>query len=225
MYKMHNGIFSTMTTERMPGPGRGRPKGDKRARTRASLIEAAGALVREQGFERTTLEAVARRAGMTRGAIYGNFKNRDELFMALAEIHATPIVPNVRPDAPFAAHMRALAEAVVAAIPQRRRSAIGALSFRAYSLTHEEMAARVLRTTRETYEVMIQGMEAGAAGALPMPARHFVPVLHALVEGLLMQRFLTPELVPDEVFYAAFAAFADAAEGVSRRSGDRPSAG
>lgn len=211
-----------MTNARTPGPPRGRPKGDKRARTRASLIEAAGALVREQGFERTTLEAVARRAGMTRGAIYGNFKNRDELFLALAEIHAPPIVPNVRPDAPFAEHMRALAEAVVAAIPQRRRSVIGALSFKAYSLTHEEMAARMLKTTRDIYAAMIQGMEMAPEGALPMPARHLVPVMHALIEGLLMQRFLTPELVPDEVFYAAFAAFADAAEGVARRKGDRP---
>ena len=205
-------------------PARGRSKGDKRARTRASLIAAAGELVRDQGFERTTLEAVARRAGMTRGAIYGNFKNRDELFMALAEGHAAPIVPQVRPGASFAEHMHALAEAVVAAIPQRRRSAVGALSFKAYSLTHEEMAARVLQTTRETYDSMIQGMEAAPEGALPMPARCFVPVLHALVEGLLMQRFLTPELVPDEVFHAAFAAFADAAEGASRRKGNRPPA-
>jgi hypothetical protein len=35
-----------------------------------------------------------------------------------------------------------------------------------------------------------------------------VRVLHALIEGLVMQRILTPELYPDEVFYAAFAALA-----------------
>jgi len=33
-----------------------------------------------------------------------------------------------------------------------------------------------------------------------------VRVIHALTEGLMLQRFLTPDLVPDEVFYAAFAA-------------------
>ena len=27
---------------------------------------------------------------------------------------------------------------------------------------------------------------------------------HVLIEGLVMQRIVTPELVPDEVFYAAF---------------------
>jgi hypothetical protein len=33
-------------------------------------------------------------------------------------------------------------------------------------------------------------------------------VLHALIEGLVMQRIVTPDLCPDEVFYAAFAALA-----------------
>ena len=37
---------------------------------------------------------------------------------------------------------------------------------------------------------------------------HLVRVIHALIEGLVMQRILTRELCPDEVFYAAFAALA-----------------
>jgi hypothetical protein len=41
---------------------------------------------------------------------------------------------------------------------------------------------------------------------LPMPADVLVRVLHALIEGLVMQRILTPDLCPDEVFYEAFAA-------------------
>ena len=41
-----------------------------------------------------------------------------------------------------------------------------------------------------------------------MPADVLVRVLHALIEGLVLQRILTPELCPDEVFYAAFAALA-----------------
>ena len=68
------------------GLGRRAPKGDKRERICAALLEAARALVRERGYERTTLEKVAKRAGMTTGAIYGNFKNRDDLFIALAGI-------------------------------------------------------------------------------------------------------------------------------------------
>jgi hypothetical protein len=44
---------------------------------------------------------------------------------------------------------------------------------------------------------------------LPMPAEHLVRVIHVLNEGLVLQRILTPELCPNEVFFAAFAALAD----------------
>ena len=87
------------------GSRRRQPKGDKRDRTRAKLLEAARALIREKGHENTTLEDIAERAGMTTGAIYGNFKNRDELFVALGQIYWPPIKPQVKPGDSFCASM------------------------------------------------------------------------------------------------------------------------
>lgn len=188
---------------------RGRPKGDKRERTRAALLDAALSLTREKGFEETTLQVVAERAGMTTGAIYGNFKNRDELFMALAVRQWAPIKPRFERGSSFAELMRATAEAVLASIPDREPAAVGALTFRAYALRHP--------TVRASFNAeMAKGLDAGAtwmqsvfaADDLPMPASTMVRVINALIEGLLFQRFLTPELMPDEVFYAAFAALA-----------------
>ena len=43
-----------------------------------------------------------------------------------------------------------------------------------------------------------------------MPLDQLVRVINALIEGLLFQRFLTPELMPDETIHAAFAALAGA---------------
>ena len=78
-----------------------RLKGDKRERTRAKLMEAARTLIREKGYEHTKLEDIAERAGMTTGAIYGNFKNREDLFIALGLTYWTPIKPRVKPGASF----------------------------------------------------------------------------------------------------------------------------
>ncbi|MEP6619808.1 MAG: helix-turn-helix domain-containing protein [bacterium] len=190
------------------GP-RGRPKGDKRVRTRAKLLEAARELILEKGFESTTLAEVAQRAGMTSGAIYGNFRNRDELFIALADAYWAPIKPEFTPGSTFAEKMRALGEATIAAIPDRRMAAVGRLTGMAYAITHDEMRAKV-------HEVTARDFNAGAAWVraiaddreLPMPPDILVRVVHAMTEGLLFQRFLTPELVPDEVFRAAFALLA-----------------
>ncbi len=187
---------------------RGKPKGDKRDRTRAALLEAARALIREKGYERVTMEEVARRAGMTTGAIYGNFKNRDELFIALGQAYWPPVVPRVAPGATFAEAMRALAAATLAAVHDRAPVAVGRLTGVAYALTNAELRARVHAITKDSYEMGAEWLSTFDARELPMPPDILVRVLHALIEGLVMQRILTPELCPDEVFYAAFAALA-----------------
>jgi AcrR family transcriptional regulator len=197
-----------MTSGKEPSPRR-KPKGDKRERTRAALLEATRTLIRERGYERTTLEKVAKRAGMTTGAIYGNFKNRDELFIALGQTYWAPIAPKITPGATFAEAMHAFAEATLAAVDQRAPAAIGRLTGLAYALKNAELRSRVVEITRSSYDFGAEWLRAFDPAELPMPPENLVPVLHALIEGLVMQRILTPELCPEEVFYAAFAALAE----------------
>jgi AcrR family transcriptional regulator len=201
-----------MATEKSSRPApssrRGKPKGDKRERTRSALLEAARALIREKGYERTTLDEVARRAGMTTGAIYGNFRNRDELFIALGQKYWAPVVPKVAPGATLAEAMRGIAEATLAAVEDRTPVAVGRLTGLAYALTNSELRARVQAVTEASYAFGAEWLRTFDARELPMPADVFVRVLHALIEGLVLQRILTPDLFPDEVFYEAFAALA-----------------
>src|SRR5713226_5145363 len=189
---------------------RRQPKGDKRDRTRAKLLEAARSLIREKGYEHTTLEAIAERAGMTTGAIYGNFKNRDELFISLGQTYWAPIKPRVQPGATFLEIMRALTDATLMAIPDRSAAAFGRLTGLAYTLTHEELRAKVAEFTALSYALGEQWLRSVTKEEdLPMPPSHLVRVIHALAEGLVFQRLLTPELMPDEIFHAAFAALAN----------------
>jgi AcrR family transcriptional regulator len=185
------------------------PKGDKRLRTRAKLLEAAREIIREKGYERTTLQDVAARAGMTSGAIYGNFRNREDLFMALADAYWAPIRPLIKPDSTFGEKMRAMAEATVAALPERKVAAVGRLTGMAYAIANETMRARVHDVTAQSYERGAAWLRSVTRPEdLSMPPEIFVRVLHALMEGLTFQRLLTPDLVSDDVFYAAFEALA-----------------
>jgi AcrR family transcriptional regulator len=177
----------------------------KRARTRARLIDAAAQIIGEKGFHATTLDEVATRVGMSRGAIYGNFKNREDLFLAVVKQRWEPIVPNFKPGATFREHMRAIGKAVVAAAPVRQRSAVGAVSFQLFALTHPEMRARISKQNAEIYRTMAEELvQLIPAKELPMPAERFIRVLHALTDGLLFTRFLTPDLITDEVIVSAF---------------------
>lgn len=53
--------------------------------TREALLDAAEAVFYAKGVARTSLEEIARQAGMTRGALYWHFKNKGDLFTALLD--------------------------------------------------------------------------------------------------------------------------------------------
>ncbi|MCL5426517.1 MAG: TetR family transcriptional regulator [Gammaproteobacteria bacterium] len=55
------------------------------AATREALLTAAEEVFFAKGVARTSLEQIARHAGLTRGAVYWHFKNKGDLFMALVE--------------------------------------------------------------------------------------------------------------------------------------------
>ncbi|SDN72933.1 transcriptional regulator, TetR family [Halomonas shengliensis] len=53
------------------------------AATREALLDAAEEVFLEKGVARTSLEQIARHAGMTRGAVYWHFRNKADLFRAM----------------------------------------------------------------------------------------------------------------------------------------------
>ncbi len=57
----------------------------RQAQTRAALLDAAAALFVERGLQGTSVEAIAERAGYTRGAFYSNFSTKDEVFTELLQ--------------------------------------------------------------------------------------------------------------------------------------------
>ncbi|MCB9765404.1 MAG: TetR/AcrR family transcriptional regulator [Alphaproteobacteria bacterium] len=202
----------------------GRPKGDKRARTRARLLAAARELVREKGYQTTTLEDIAQRAGMTTGAIYSNFRNRQALFTALSETYWAPIKPRIPEGASLAQILEAFAQATIEAIPARREAAEGFLTGRAFALNDPETLAQAREVTATHYEEGARWLRGLVDEPdLLIPLEQLPPILHALSDGLVLQRLLTPALIPDAVIHSAFAALAARARGDGRDPEDADS--
>jgi AcrR family transcriptional regulator len=53
--------------------------------TRQHLLDAAAIVFARSGFHAATLDEIAATAGFTKGAVYSNFKSKDDLFMALVD--------------------------------------------------------------------------------------------------------------------------------------------
>lgn len=185
------------------------PRGGKRARTRAKLIEAAAAVIGEKGYDRASLEEIAARAGMTRGAVYGNFKGKEELFLALVSSHWKPIVPLLKRGMPLKQQMRILGKTVAAEARARQGQAAAATAFQLYVLTHRSMRARMSAQNAVVYRRMANEIvKVIPKTHLPMPPERFVRVLDALTTGLLFTYFQTPELITEEIVVSAFEALA-----------------
>jgi len=194
---------------REPVIRKGVPKGDKRQRTRRTLVAAAAEVIAERGFDRTSIEAVCRRAGLSRGSFYGNFASREDLFLAVMDSQWTPIEAASRPAPPLREQMRILGEAVAAASRARLPMAAGAAAFQLYNLTHDHMRRRLTERNAETYRAMAEGFARIAPpGSLPMPTDRFARVVDGLITGLVFTRFQTPDLISDEDIVAAFEALA-----------------
>lgn len=64
-------------------------------RTRREILAAARRVFARQGVTRTTFEEIAAAAGVTRGAIYWHFANKTELFFAMREQVAVPMIDQI----------------------------------------------------------------------------------------------------------------------------------
>ena len=58
---------------------------ERSARTRSALLESAARGLSRYGYGNLVLEQVAREAGYTRGALYHQFKDKEDLALAVVE--------------------------------------------------------------------------------------------------------------------------------------------
>lgn len=61
------------------------PPERRRAMTKTALVEAAADVFARKGFHGASLDEIAEAAGFTRGAIYSNFKSKEDLLLAVVD--------------------------------------------------------------------------------------------------------------------------------------------
>lgn len=95
-----------------------RTQADRRARSRRALLEAAAQALSRHGYANLSLEEVARQAGYTRGALYHQFANKEDLALAVVDW------VNETWQAEVGRHVEDLADPVEALLTLARRHAV-----------------------------------------------------------------------------------------------------
>src|SRR5580693_6951940 len=115
--------------------------GGKRERTRAALIAATLEIVAEKGFAAASLDEIAARAGMTKGAIYSNFAGKAELLLAAMMAKGLTVDTAPSDGATLADHVRSMAGPLAATIRRAHGEAALVAQFQVYALADPELRA------------------------------------------------------------------------------------
>lgn len=194
----------------------------RRERTRQHLLDAGAAVFGQRGYHGASLDEVAATAGFTKGAVYSNFKNKDDLFVAVLEDQIATQISDI--EALLGDHPQpdpSQLDAIQLLISPRRNPLIDwmalYLEFVLYALRNP--AARSLlqdfrRRTREAVERLVQQSWV-TLGADPELTAHAVATITlALFNGLDLERLVDPDAMPPTLTEDTLAFIVAAARGM-----------
>lgn len=182
--------------------------GGKRERTRAALMQAAIEVAEEKGFLAASLEEIAVRAGMTKGAIYSNFGGKADLMAAALGRKTLRLEPEYVPGAPLTTQLQAAARALVALLPAAQSQQKLNAQHQIYAITDPDFAARVEAVYVAELDRVAQMVAQAYGDRLAMTPRQFAVSVQVLCIGFLHQHRITPDEITEEVVLAAFQAMA-----------------
>lgn len=191
----------------------------RRQQTRDYLLRAAAQVFAERGFHGASLDEVAAVAGFTKGAVYSNFKNKDDLFLAVLESHYDEEMQALRAtldawQGPVEDHL-----SDYVAFIRRQFDATGETwgallqEFSVYALRNPAARAKLVEFQRADIDSIAEIIEAERIRhgiKTSEPAQHTARVVVALMHGLFTMRLTDPESVDGPVMETAVAFLARA---------------
>jgi AcrR family transcriptional regulator len=177
----------------------------RRELTRRHLLDAAATEFARQGFHGTSLDAVAAAAGFTKGAVYSNFENKADLFLAVLDdrmVQQAEILTDEISDAsvPASAHLANVQRTVSELLLDEEWTALW-LEFLLYAARNPDARARLVdirRRQRVAVEAMIEGeyRRRGAKPDYPVPLLALIST--ALFDGLDIERLIDPATASED---------------------------
>jgi AcrR family transcriptional regulator len=178
-----------------------------RGTARERILDAALAEFHDHGYEGTSLQAVAKRAGLTKGAVYWSFRDKQNLFLAL--VHERVDVParelmRLTADAPSDVETAPLVSQGMAEII-RKQPSLPLLIFEHWSIAVRDPELRPGYVDRQSelrraMARTLQKRHATTGVPLTYPAQRLATGIMCLAAGIAMETLVQPAAAPDELF-------------------------
>jgi AcrR family transcriptional regulator len=178
-----------------------------RAQTRARLMQAAGEVFAERGYERASLDGVAAAAGLTKGAVYSSFASKEELFYSLMQERIAERLALVRDvvdrNTTLADFSREAGGALEELISTQSDWHLLFIEFWAQAVRDPNLREDFSRQRRAARELIAEFLEqqAGRVGhELPAPADQLAVGVLALSNGLAIEQLADPDAIDRSIF-------------------------
>ncbi|MEY2422092.1 MAG: hypothetical protein QOI95_2159 [Acidimicrobiaceae bacterium] len=185
-------------------------RAEQRDQTRARLLDAAEKVFVERGFHAASVEEVAEEAGYSKGAVYSNFENKDELFLAVLErrvdSRALAIESGVSPDQPIGEQAAQAGNAFLEVFFQQSQWSLLLMEFGTHAVRHPELRERFAARSRRMRAAMAELIDTHLTALglrAPISNDDLATILFALGDGFLMTKLTDPDSVPDSLFTEA----------------------
>jgi AcrR family transcriptional regulator len=176
----------------------------RKAETRRALIHAAAELFAEQGMERTSLDEIAARVGLTKGAIYANFRNREELIDAVSREYSQVTGADILFDSELslAERLAILGREVAEFMPHMRPlNMMLHLEFELYVQRHPERAIQERRENQAWLAEEGRKLEAAArqrGEQLPLSGAELNALWLGMARGIAFEWLRDPDSITPE---------------------------
>jgi AcrR family transcriptional regulator len=184
---------------------------ESKALTQRRLVAAARTVFVDRGFHAATLEAVAEEAGFTTGAVYSNFANKADLFLAVLDEHLEGRVRDMAAIVAREETVVAQMQAMARYWNERRQEGplwnLALVEFWAFAARDPELRQRFAdRHERLLCELARLQDEAAAerGQVLPIPALDLQRAGLAINHGMALEWLVSPDLVPEALLEWAF---------------------
>jgi AcrR family transcriptional regulator len=197
-------------------PTRRRPtRAQKREANRERILRAARTVFGARGYHAATIEQIADEAELSNGAIYYNFQNKEELFLALLDArnderleHARQTVAAGGKSATGERTVQDEARDITRSFKESREWRLLLLEFVAYAARNPAFAARFTEHKRQLRAALAEILEQhlSAHGITPsMPIDQLALIVTGLANGLAVEELSDPGSVSDELLGDALA--------------------
>jgi AcrR family transcriptional regulator len=194
---------------------------ERREETREEVLNAAARVFAERGFHATSLEAIAEEAGFSRGAVYYNFADKEQLFLELLDRRCAERAEDLRAvfadtddDVETTSHQAQIAAQraldAMTGDPEWRALYMEFLAHAARDAAFRRAFARRTAQMRGALEEVVVQRTRPIADALDMEPKHLAVVIDALGTGLWANHMLHgSRAVPPDLFSKALALMVD----------------